>query len=108
MDSPAGKSLDYWREKIDDLDRQLVRLLARRTECAIEIGKLKAEQHVQVYDPLREEEVMANVQSAADGYLTRDSARRIFERIVDETRRTERQHRKLLDEARLAEEGGDS
>ncbi len=103
-----AKSLEYWREKIDDLDRRLVRLLAQRTHCAIEIGKLKAEQQVQVYDPKREEDVMANIQAAAEGWLTPESARRIFERIVDETRRTERQHRKLLDAGREAPEGGDS
>lgn len=107
MDSPIEKSLDHWREEIDRLDRELVRLLARRTECAIEIGRLKARSGRQVYDPQREEEVMANVQSSADGYLTAESARRIFERIVDETRRTEREHRRLLD-ANPSEAGGDS
>lgn len=97
MNRAIGKSLDHWREEIDRLDRELVRLLARRTECAIEIGRLKARSRRQVYDPQREEEVMANVQASAEGYLTAESTRRIFERIVDETRRLEREHRKLLD-----------
>ena len=98
------KTLNYWRDRIDELDRELVRLLGSRTTCAIEIGKVKAALDVQVYDPDREEEVMNNVVAAASGELAPDAIRRIFERIIDETRRAERQHRKLLDEeARVKE-----
>lgn len=108
MDKDSAKTLEDWRDEIDEVDRRLVRLLARRTECAIEIGKLKARGRLQVYDPQREEDVMANVQSAASGHLTGESARRVFERIVDETRRTEREHRKVLDRLASESEGGGS
>ena len=97
------KRLDFWRDRIDELDRELVRLLVSRTECAIEIGKIKALLDVQVYDPEREEEVMQNVLRSAEGHLTMDSVRRIFERIIDETRRAERQHRKELEEEQAVE-----
>ncbi len=107
MDRRPDQLFESWREEIDELDRELVRLLARRTECAIEIGRLKARHGLQVYDPQREEEVMTNVQSAAAGPLNAESARRIFERIVDETRRAEREHRKML-EVNPSDGGGDS
>ena len=61
------KTLDFWRERIDELDRELIRLLGSRADCAIEIGKIKALMAVQVYDPEREEEVMRNVLHCADG-----------------------------------------
>ncbi len=96
------KTLDYWRDRIDQLDLELVRLLGSRTTCAIEIGKIKAVMDAQVYDPDREEEVMKKVVTAATGSLTPDAVRRIFERIIDETRRAERQHRKLLDEEKAS------
>lgn len=85
-----------WRARIDELDRELVRLLAKRAEYAVEIGKIKLDRGEGVYDPKREEEVMANVKAHRDGYLDEKAIQRIFERIIDETRRIEREHRKAL------------
>ena len=92
-------AIEEWRRKIDEVDRELTRLLGRRAEYAIEIGRVKLEEDLQVYDPNREEEVIQNVQSSAGGFLTPEAARRIFERIIDETRRLEREHRKALESA---------
>ncbi|GAB4235540.1 MAG: chorismate mutase [Acidobacteriota bacterium] len=86
----------FWRAKIDELDRKLVRLLVERAACAVEIGRIKLERGEGVYDPQREEEVMANVKAHRDGYLDDKAIQRIFERIIDETRRIEREHRKAL------------
>jgi|SRR5690554_490036 len=86
-----------WRNKIDELDRQLVQLLNERTRCAIEIGKIKRKLNLEIYDPKREEEVIRNVQAAGNGPLTNDAIKRLFERIIDETRRTEREHRQKTD-----------
>lgn len=86
-----------WRRKIDRVDRRLTRLLKLRTEYSIEIGRVKHRDGLQVYDPEREEEVIRGVQEIADGLLTPEAIRRVFERIIDETRRIERQHRKTLD-----------
>ena len=46
--SKAGKPAEIgdWRNKIDELDLALVRLLNERAHCAIEIGK---EQHGRVF-----------------------------------------------------------
>lgn len=82
-----------WRDRIDELDRQLVKLLNERTRCAIEIGKVKRQLNREIYDPKREEQVIRNVQAAGSGPLTDEAIRRLFERIIDETRRTEREHR---------------
>lgn len=85
--------IEKWRRRIDELDLELVRLLNERSRCAIEIGKVKKELNLQVYDPRREEEVIRNVQAAANGPLSKEALRRLFERIIDETRRTEREYR---------------
>lgn len=83
--------IEIWRKKIDELDVELTRLLNERTECAIEIGRVKARHQVSVYDPKREEQVISNVQEATRGLVTKEAVRRIFERIIDETRRAERE-----------------
>ena len=47
-----------WRKKIDDLDRKLVRLLNERAECAHEIGKLKRNSAMPIYEPDREKIIL--------------------------------------------------
>jgi chorismate mutase len=88
---------EFWRRKIDEVDRRLLHLLAERAAYAVEIGKIKHERGEAVYDPKREEEVMENVRRRRDGRLDAKAVQRIFERIIDETRRLEREHRKHLE-----------
>jgi len=85
-----SQSIDKWRRKIDILDRELTRLLNIRTGYAIEIGKIKKKESLDIYDPKREEEVIANINSVTCKHLTPKALIRVFERIIDETRRAER------------------
>lgn len=87
-------SIDEFRDRIDVIDNQLVRLLNVRVACAVEIGKLKREMGMPVYQPDREAKVLAKVKQSAlelAGPLTSDAVVRIFERIIDEARRAERE-----------------
>lgn len=87
MDSP----LDHWREKIDDIDRTLVELLNRRAQCADEIGKIKETLGLPAYSPKREHEVLDNIMKHNNGPLSDMALRRLFERIIDESRALERE-----------------
>jgi chorismate mutase len=78
------------RRRIDELDRQLVQLLNQRSQCALEIGKLKQEHHLPLYQPEREKEVLENAERNNQGPLTDAAIRRLFERIIDEARAAER------------------
>ena len=80
-----------WRKKIDELDLKLVKLLNQRSQCAIEIGKLKHKSNIEIYDPRREQEVIGRVWKEANGPLSKEAVKRLFERIIDESRRAERQ-----------------
>lgn len=82
--------LDVWRERIDEIDRQLVQLLNERAHCAEEIGKIKLELGLDAYTPARETEVMNNVSRLNRGPLTVEALRRLYERIIDESRSVER------------------
>lgn len=82
--------LDALRRRIDALDEQLVQLLSRRAECALEIGRAKKAAGMEVYQPAREVEVLAHVQDVNPGPLDDGAIRRLFERIIDEARRLER------------------
>ena len=82
--------LTDWRKKIDEVDAQLVKLLNARAQYAEEIGKVKHSLGLDAYSPEREEEVMKNVMEMNPGPLTGRAIRRLFERIIDESRSVER------------------
>lgn len=82
--------IDDWRKEIDRIDERLVELLNARSRCAIEIGRIKRKAGLPVYSPGREAEVIRNVIGASAGPLEPDALRRLFERIIDESRRIER------------------
>ncbi len=85
--------IDELRRRIDVIDDQLLRLLNVRVACALEIGRLKHDAGMPIYDPEREKKVLAVVREAAtklSGPLEAEAVVRIFERIIDEARRAER------------------
>lgn len=84
------KTMEDWRIRIDELDQQLVRLFNERAQCAIEIGHIKRRLGLDVYSPQREAQVIGNVTSANRGPLNHDAIKRLFERVIDESRRIER------------------
>src|SRR2546422_7827097 len=56
-------NLSDWRRRIDEIDKKLVQLLNERSQCALEIGKLKQEAKIPLYQPDRENEVLENARS---------------------------------------------
>jgi chorismate mutase len=85
--------IDELRRRIDVIDDQLVRLLNVRVACALEIGRLKHDASMPIYDPEREKKVLTTVRDSATklaGPLEAEAVVRIFERIIDEARRAER------------------
>jgi chorismate mutase-like protein len=84
-------TLDELRNDIDRVDEVLVRLLNERARVACEIGRLKKEQGVPIYQPEREKQVLEHVRNVAvEGPLGPEAIARLFERIIDEARRLER------------------
>ena len=86
-------NIEELRGRIDVIDDQLVRLLNVRVACAVEIGRLKHEAGLPIYQPERETQVLNTVRRSATelaGPLTAEALVRIFERIIDEARRAER------------------
>jgi chorismate mutase len=86
----AELNIEDWRDEIDRLDEQLVKLLNARSQCAIELGRIKRELGLAIYSPDREREVIAHVTGINPGPLDKTAIRRLFERIIDESRRIER------------------
>jgi chorismate mutase len=88
---PGGSAeLEAWRRRIDMIDEQLMRLLNSRSACAVEVGRVKRALGLPVYSPEREAWILERVMRENPGPLDPTAVRRVFERIIDESRRLER------------------
>jgi UPF0755 protein len=85
------KEIGFWRRKIDKIDVKIIKLLNRRARCADEIGKIKQKYGIPIYSPEREKQVIKNVLKHNYGPLSDMAVRRLYERIIDESRRLERE-----------------
>ena len=86
----AEGEIEGLRRRIDVIDEQLLRLLNSRSACAVEIGKIKRALGLPVYSPEREAWILERVRRENPGPLDEGGVRRVFERIIDESRRLER------------------
>jgi len=75
-------TLDNCRKEIDQLDKEIVRLLNARTRAAITIGRLKQETAAPVYVPAREKQVFEKVMGLNEGPLTDAHLRAIYREIM--------------------------
>ena len=85
-----GMDIEDWRQKIDELDRQIVALLSERASAAQAIGKLKRSTALPVYEPNRERVIFENVRAANRGPLPDIELTHIYERIIDVMRALQR------------------
>ncbi len=80
-----------WRKRIDDLDRELVARINQRAQAAHEIGKLKKNAAMPIYEPDRERAVFENVRKLNQGPLPDRDLLRIYERIIDIMRQIQKE-----------------
>jgi chorismate mutase len=98
-------TIEALRARIDEIDRDLVRLLSERAACALSIGRLKELAGLPIYQPAREADVLRNVRTANQGPLDHEAMTRLFERIIDEARRLERLASRASDGAGRGSDG---
>jgi chorismate mutase-like protein len=79
-----------WRKKIDALDEQIVKLLNERAACAIAIGDIKRKDNAAIYEPKREQQVIAHARKSNPGPLAGEQVQDIYERIMDIMRSLQR------------------
>jgi chorismate mutase len=78
------------RKRIDLLDDVLLRIFNERARLALEIGHAKKGLNLPVFDPAREKRIFKRMQEDNPGPLDDEAIVRMFERVVDESRRLER------------------
>ncbi|HCD28385.1 MAG TPA: prephenate dehydratase [Gammaproteobacteria bacterium] len=74
------------RERIDQIDRQLLRLLNDRAECALEVGVVKQSELQQelpvFYRPEREAQILNRLMQENTGPLAGDDVARLFREVI--------------------------
>jgi len=89
-DSDIQQIITGFREEIDQLDSQLLSIFNRRASLALEIGRIKKILQLPVYDPSREKRIFERMKNDNPGPLDDGAVIRLFERVIDESRRLER------------------
>jgi chorismate mutase len=79
-----------WRQKIDELDEQIVALISKRAAAAKAIGELKRGSQLPVYEPNREQSVFNHVKALNRGPLDDAELLHVYERIIDVMRTLQR------------------
>jgi chorismate mutase len=82
--------IDEIRLAINRIDNDLLRLFNERAALALEIGHIKREQELPIYDPRREKMIFERMQQENPGPLENAAVVRLFERVIDESRSLER------------------
>ena len=92
--NPEEKSLDELRTEIEDIDRELVELIARRTYIADTIAEVKAEQDLPTTDEGQEEKVMERAGANADKFdVDSNLVKAVFRLLIELNKVEQRQNR---------------
>ena len=95
----APMELKDYRAKIDEIDAQIAHLFAERMQAAEAIADYKAQNHLPIYHPAREREVLLSASQAAAPYSR--EARVVFGAMMDVSR--SRQAARLAGESPLTQ-----
>ncbi len=83
-------TIDEIRTEIDRLDDELLKIFNQRAALALKIGEIKKKAGLAVYDPEREKKIFLRMKRENPGPLDNQAIVRLFERVIDESRRLER------------------
>jgi len=79
------------RSRVDEVDRELIRILNERARIVQELLTIKDETGKPLFDPKREEEILRRVAEENEGPIYDSSMREIFELILHRIRDLEAQ-----------------
>jgi chorismate mutase len=86
----SARDIQKARGAIDEIDDQLLYLFNQRAETVVNLGRIKRQAGKKLFDPTRERDIFTRVAKKNPGPLPQESVVRLFERIIDESRRLER------------------
>ena len=85
-DAGTQGRIEELRNRVDEVDRELVRSLNERARIVQEIVAIKAEAGKALFDPRREEEILRKIADENEGPIYDTSLREIFTLILHRIR----------------------
>src|ERR687894_1573909 len=85
-DAEMQERVQELRGRVDEVDRELIRVLNERARVVQELATLKAEAGIPIFDPKREEEILRRAVEYNEGPIYDSSMRDIFELILHRIR----------------------
>jgi chorismate mutase len=83
------EDLETLRSQIDELDRQIVKLLNERARLGLEAGEAKIRGGQPISDAKREREVLVRVAMANNGPLPQDALLALYRQLIETIKRLE-------------------
>ena len=81
--------LDELRSEIDELDREIVKLLNRRTRLGLKAARIKTRDGRPIVDAKREREVLMRIAMANEGPLPQDALLALYRQLIETMTRLE-------------------
>jgi chorismate mutase / prephenate dehydratase len=82
MTSSSDKNIKKFRDSIDAIDDKIVALLNYRAETALRISERKKKNSYNIYDPVRENEIIKKLKSINKGPLSNIQLISVFKQII--------------------------
>ncbi len=89
----SDRDLSYLRKDIDNIDNRILKLLNKRMEIVLEVGKLKQKMGGAVYRPDRERAILDRLKSINKGPLKDQALNSIFKEIFSASRNLQQTER---------------
>jgi chorismate mutase len=86
MNATDSASIQHWRNEIDRVDEDLLRLFNERAHYAIEIGLEKRRLGLPIEVPEREAAIIRQMIADNHGPLDAAAIQRLFEAVISESR----------------------
>ena len=83
------KRIKKLRERIDEIDEEIIQLLKKRMGISNEVGKLKEELHIPVEDKKREKEIIDRLTKKAGKNLSEEQLIRIFTSVFKSSKQVQ-------------------
>ena len=81
---PGEMDIGNWRQRIDEIDLELTKLLNERMSCALQIGQIKKMLGRPIRDAERERALIQKLKDANHGPMRDETIEEIFRRIISE------------------------
>ena len=83
-------SLKKLRNKIDYIDKSIVKLLNQRSEVILHIADFKRRRGSEIYAPQREQEIFKKIEGLSSGVISKDTLRAIYREIMSSSLKLEK------------------